>query len=393
VAATSNHHSSQTIEDLESRILCRAPRPAKIASAYLDDRGQAFFTVTVALDTSTLSRKTAALYSAGTDGVFGTSDDVRLYTKVGYRKGRLSLRADTLTLGDKYRVILNASVIKDVNGLALDGEFNGMPEISGDGTPGGNYDVVTTPAAKTRARFSTAAGYINVGLYRNTPLAKSNFMHYVEEGGYDDTIIHRSVDKATGGIDIVQGGGFTIDTAANTTSTVHTHAQFNNEGTNAYTQGTIAMANAGVNTNTSQWFFNAGDNTSAWAPGAYTVFGGILDAESQTTLNALLALPTTGNSAYPLAGQSGNTNVPVRSIQAINDRQAFSPKDDLIIVNRVAALFDVAATPGASRSLAVANATPSAVPSPTPTVAAASASAFSALAIDRKQSVLDDTAE
>jgi cyclophilin family peptidyl-prolyl cis-trans isomerase len=414
VAATSNHRSSNhrsfdPVEDLESRILCRAPRPAKIASAFLDNRGQAFFTVTVALDPTTLSRKTAALYSAGTDGVFGTADDARLYTKVGYRKGRLSLRSDALTLNDKYRVILNASVIKDVNGLALDGEFNGMPEISGDGTPGGNYDVVTTDALKTRVRFSTAAGYINVGLYRNTPNTKANFMHYVQEGAYDSTVFHRSIKASAGGIDIVQGGGFTINTAANTTGTIHNHGPINNEGTNLNTKGTIAMANAGANTATTQWFFNVNTNSGLdTTPGTYAVFGAVLDAESQTTLDALLALPTTGSSlAFPLAGQTTNTDVPIRSVQAVIDRSpdaahgnyVFSPKDDLITVDRVAALFDVAATPGASRSLAAAaaavtNNVPSAVPTPAPTAAGAvNASAFSALAIDRNHSVLDDTAE
>jgi cyclophilin family peptidyl-prolyl cis-trans isomerase len=161
------------------------------------------------------------------------------------------------------------------------------------------------------------------------------------------------------------------------------------------------MANrGGTTTNSSQWFFNTSDNTAGpWAPGQYTTFGAVLDAESQDTLNALVALPTTLDQAYPLANQgSANTNVPVRSIAAINARQAFSPKDDLIIVNRVAALFDVAATPGASRSIAtvaaVASTAPSAVPSPTPAAASASkASAFSALVVDRKHSVLDDTAE
>jgi cyclophilin family peptidyl-prolyl cis-trans isomerase len=388
VADKSKQPSSNCVENLESRILCRAPRPAKIATAFLDNRGQAFLTVTVALDTSTLSRKTAALYSAGTDGVFGTSDDARLYTKVGYRKGRLSLRSDALTLDQKYRVVLNSSVIKDVNGLALDGEFNGMPEVSGDGTPGGNYDVVSTPATKTRVRFSTAAGYINIGLYRNTPLAKTNFMHYVQEGSYDSTIIHRSINT---GIHIVQGGGFTINPTANTTGTVHTHTEYNNEGTNPYAKGTISLANHGVNTNGSQWYFNTADNTGAWNPGDYTTFGAILDAESQTTLDALVTLPTSGTGAYPLAGQSGNTDVPVRSIAAINARQAFSPKDDLITVDRVAALFDVAATPvaGAARAL---------VSPPTSTtvggaVTRSVAPTFSVVAVDpKKNSVLDDAA-
>ena len=378
MAAKTSHRSSQSVENLESRILCRAPRPAKIAAAYLDNRGQAFMTVTVALDPSTLSRRTAALYSAGTDGVLGTGDDARLYTKVGYRKGRLSLRSDALGLNDPYRVVLNSSVIKDVNGLALDGEFNGMPEISGDGTPGGNYDVVTAPAAKTRVRFSTAAGYINVGLYRNTPNTKANFMHYVQEGGYDGTVVHRSINS---GIHIIQGGGFTLDRTADTTGTVHTHAQINNEGTNAYLTGTISMANAGPNTNTSQWFFNTADNTGAWNPGDYTTFGGVLDAESQTTLEALVTLPTSGGSAYPLAGQGSHTNVPVRSIEAINERQAFSPREDLITVDRVAALFDIAATPGTARGVARSVA---------PAAAVATIPTVSALAIDEKNSVLCD---
>jgi cyclophilin family peptidyl-prolyl cis-trans isomerase len=391
---------SQCVENLESRILCRAPRPAKIASAYLDNRGQAFMTVTVALDTSTLSRKTAALYSAGGDGVFGTSDDARLYTKVGYRKGRLSLRSDALGLDDKYRVVLNSSVIKDVNGLALDGEFNGMPEISGDGTPGGNYDVVSTPAAKTRVRFTTAAGYINVGMYRNTPITKSNFMHYVQEGGYDDTIFHRAIDT---GIHIIQGGGFTVNHATDKTGKVHTHPQIVNEGTNPYVKGTIAMANAGANTNTSQWFFNTGDNTSAWNPGDYTVFGGVLDAESQTTLDALIALPTTGDSvSVPLntadsAHIENHPNVPIRSVQAVIDRSpnassgqyVFDANQDLITVDRVAALFDVAATPGtgAARSLAA-----TAVTSTNATIALRpAATVFSTVAVNsQKNAVLVD---
>lgn len=385
-AKTKQPSSTQCVENLESRILCRAPRPAKIATAFLDNRGQAFVTVTVALDTSTLSRKTAALYIAGGDGVFGTSDDIRLNTKVGYRKGRLSLRSDALALNDAYRVVLNASVIKDVNGLALDGEFNGMPEVSGDGTPGGNYDVTTTPAAKTRVRFSTAGGYINVGLYRNTPLAKSNFMHYVQEGGYDSTIIHRSIDSS---IHIIQGGGFTIDPTANTTGNVHTHTSFGTEATNPYLKGTIAMANTGApNSNGSQWFFNTDDDTAAWAPGQYTTFGAILDAESQATLDALQALPTSGSQgSYPLAGQSGNTDVPVRSIEAINARQAFSPKDDLITVDRVAALFDIVATPGtgATRSLATTQTTNMAA------APLAAAPTFSTVPVDTKRnSVLVD---
>ncbi|HEY7115157.1 MAG TPA: peptidylprolyl isomerase [Tepidisphaeraceae bacterium] len=392
VQESSPSSSFNVVEDLEARILCRAPRPAKIATAFLDNRGQAFFTVTVALDTSTLSRKTAALYLAGADNTFGTADDVRAYTKVGYRKGRLSLRSDAITgVYQKYRVVLNGSVIKDVNGLNLDGEFNpGDGEISGDGTPGGNYDVVANTPNKSRARFSTAAGFINVGLYKNTPITKSNFVTYTNAGDYDSTIFHREIKAASGGIDIVQGGGYTLNAVANTTGQVTSRGDFNSEGTNLNVKGTLAMANAGVTHNNSQWFFNVNDNPGLdTTPGTYTVFGAVLDTESQNTLNALLALPTSGTDAYPLAGDpSSNTDVPVRSIDAINARQAFSPKDDLITVDRIAMLMDIVPSAGITVSAQPAGVIRSLATAPA--AAVATATPFSAVQVDKKNSVLDE---
>jgi cyclophilin family peptidyl-prolyl cis-trans isomerase len=349
-------HPTPFVENLEDRILmARAARPINILSAFFDNRGNVQLNMSGSIDATTLSRKTAALWLAGTDGNFGTPDDVRLYTAVGYRRGLITMRAAT-TLNQRYRVLLNASVIKGVNGLNLDGEFNGDGHVSGDGFAGGNFDIVTNNAAKTRARFTTDAGYITVALYKNTPNTKANFVTYANEAAYDSSVFHRTQKKANQqGIDIVQGGGFKINVAANTTSKITEHPQINNEGTNLNTTGTIAMANAGVNTNTSQFFFNVTNNTSGLdgTHGSFTVFGVVADAASQATLNALLAFPTTGTVAYPLAGQGGNLDVPIKSIPAINQRGSFSPKDDLIIIGRVAMLMDPTATPvtGVQRSL------------------------------------------
>ncbi|MDB5320563.1 MAG: hypothetical protein JWN40_2194 [Phycisphaerales bacterium] len=392
MSTKSTQPSSQVMEQLENRLLMRAPRPVQIATAFLDNRGQAFFTVSVALDKTTLSRKTASILTAGVDGLFGTADDARLYTAVGYSRGRLSLRAD-VPLNTKYRVRLNASVIKDVNGLALDGEFKAG--ASGNGIAGGNYDVVTATPTKARIRFSTVAGYINVGLYKNTPNTKDNFLHYTNEAAYDNTIIHRSVrfnDPANPPnqaqiqqIDIQQGGGYFLNTATNATTLVHNHGVIQNEGTNLNTKGTIAMANAGANTATTEYFFNTKANPGLDAvPGTYAVFGAILDTESQTTLDALAALETSGNVQYTLA-DGGHYNVPVRSIAAINARMAFSPKDDLIVVQRVAQLFDVAATPNVQASLQRAVTTVT-----NATVAAPAAATPFLITAPTKNSVLDD---
>src|SRR5438477_1861479 len=151
--------SLPSVENLEERLVFNHVHASQILTDYFDNRGQAFFTVSVALDPTTLSRKTAAIYTAGTNGTLGDSDDVRVFTTVGYRKGRLSVRA-SLALNQPFRVILNAAVIKDVNGKNLDGEFKGDLIPSGDGFAGGNYDAFSKAALKTRARFSTAAGFI-----------------------------------------------------------------------------------------------------------------------------------------------------------------------------------------------------------------------------------------
>src|SRR5260221_11718830 len=93
--------------------------------------------------------------------------------------------------------------------------------------------------------------------------------------------------------------------------------------------------------NTSQWFFNVNANTGLdQPPGSYSVFGAVLDAESQATLDALLSLPTSGHTGvYPIGPSDQATDVPVRSIAAINARGSLSPKDDLVPADRLARLM------------------------------------------------------
>jgi peptidyl-prolyl cis-trans isomerase A (cyclophilin A) len=357
--------STNSIENLEDRLFFSV-HATRILTDYFDNRGLATFTVSVGLDTSTLTRKSAAIYTAGTDTILGTSDDVKVHTSIGYRKGQLTLRAD-LADYTPYRVVLRSGGIKDINGLALNGEFNGDNVQSGDAHSGGNYDAMCQPAAKTRARITTLAGPINVGFYKNTPITKSNFVTYTNSGAYDNSIFHRSITTAQGGIDIVQGGGFTLNTHFNSTATIDTHGvTIPNEATNLNTKGTLAMANAGDGTGSSQWFFNVNantglDTTTNSGKGSYTVFGSVLDAASQRVLEALLAYPNSGNDGvYPLAGQKTNKNVPVRSIEEIQKRNKLSPKDDLVTVDRIAMLMDVVAIPGSAKPAAVI-ATPAAV--------------------------------
>lgn len=385
MSAKSTQQPSQVMEHLENRLLMRAPRPVQIATAYLDNRGQAFFTVTVQLDKETLSRKTASIILPGVDGVFGTADDARQYTAVGYRKGRLSLRAD-LPLNTPYRVRLNASVIKDINGLALDGEFKGNGVASGDGFAGGNYDVVTATPSKVRVRFSTVAGYINVGLYKNTPTTRSNFLHYANEAAWDTTFFHRSEHHHTGGtdLDVIQGGGFNVTNGQ--IGSVHMETGIEVEGSNSNLAGTIAMARGqATNSNTNQWFFNTKPNTVL--DGQYTVFGAVLDAESMATITAI--------NNFTIVDQSGGSStspfgeLPVIDPAAGSTRSVAVP-GDLVMVTRVAQLFDAAATPNvqaASVQRSLSSSSSAAVVQP----ATATVSPF-LVTTPTKNSVLDDEA-
>ena len=66
----------------------------------------------------------------------------------------------------------------------------------------------------TVVRFETVLGDFEVNLYDNaTPQTVSNFLNYVENGNYSNSIFHRSVPGF-----IVQGGGFITDQNAQISS-------------------------------------------------------------------------------------------------------------------------------------------------------------------------------
>jgi peptidyl-prolyl cis-trans isomerase A (cyclophilin A) len=105
----------------------------------------------------------------------------------------------------------------------------------------------------------------------------ANFLNYVEEGDYVDTIIHRSDDDF-----VIQGGGFRLTGAAPTASLtqIPVDPAVRNEFGASNVRGTIAMARVGgqVNSATSQWFINTGNNTGLNnVDQGFTVFGNVVN--------------------------------------------------------------------------------------------------------------------
>ena len=125
----------------------------------------------------------------------------------------------------------------------------------------------------TSAVIATEAGNIDVDLFTDgAPKAAQNFIDLANKGFYDDVIFHRVIP----GFVIQAGDGEHGKKASLNPSRVGTGGPgytFADEPiTGDYYRGTLAMANAGPNTNGSQFFICHQDLVGK-LPKNYTIFG------------------------------------------------------------------------------------------------------------------------
>jgi cyclophilin family peptidyl-prolyl cis-trans isomerase len=114
-----------------------------------------------------------------------------------------------------------------------------------------------------KATISTDKGDIEVDIFTaGTPKAAKNFLDLAKKNFYDGVIFHRIVPGF-----VIQGGDPTG------TGRGGPGYQFDDEPfTGEYYRGTLAMANAGPNTNGSQFFIVLKDLIGS-LPKNYTIFG------------------------------------------------------------------------------------------------------------------------
>jgi cyclophilin family peptidyl-prolyl cis-trans isomerase len=146
--------------------------------------------------------------------------------------------------------------------------------------------VMSLDVAKTyTATMTTTDGIMKIKLNASeVPVTVNNFVFLAREGFYTNTVFHRILSGF-----MIQGGDPTG------TGMGSPGYKFNDEPvTREYTRGTIAMANAGANTNGSQFFIMHADYP---LPKNYIIFGAIdpSDPESLKTLDKLAATPVTVN--------------------------------------------------------------------------------------------------
>lgn len=125
--------------------------------------------------------------------------------------------------------------------------------------------------------MKTSMGTMKIELNQDkAPATVKNFLSYVDEKYYDNTVFHRVINNF-----MIQGGGFD---AADPIKQKKTKAAIVNEAKNGLKndRGTIAMARTNdPNSATSQFFINVKDNNSlnpgGYDPNGYAVFGKVIE--------------------------------------------------------------------------------------------------------------------
>lgn len=132
---------------------------------------------------------------------------------------------------------------------------------------GGNKPATTETAGKVL--LVTSMGNITIELYGDMLTTTGNFKNLTSQGIYDGTIFHRVVHGF-----VVQGGDPT-GTGQGDPSIPAIQDEFSaNPDHNRNDRGTVAMANAGPNTGSSQFFINHVNNNNL--DNKHPVFGRVV---------------------------------------------------------------------------------------------------------------------
>ena len=171
------------------------------------------------------------------------------------------------------------------------------------------FNTFIREEAMPKVKLTTSYGDIVLELdQENAPISTENFVNYVENGFYDETIFHRVISGF-----MVQGGGFLDDMTPKDDKLEPIINEANNGLRND--RGTIAMARTSdPHSATSQFFINHKDNdflnftTNQYDQGwGYAVFGKV--TEGLDVVDKIADVQTTSVQVYQ--------DVPVETIKIL----------------------------------------------------------------------------
>lgn len=160
-----------------------------------------------------------------------------------------------------------------------------------------NTEMKIDPSKKYTALVNTTEGEMTLELnVKATPITASNFIKLANKGFYDGTIFHRVIK------DFMIQGGDPTGTGRGGPGYQFADEKFSGE----YERGTLAMANAGPNTNGSQFFIMHKDVP---LPKNYVIFGKL--TKGLDTLDKIAETPV-------VESGSGEKSKPVTPVKIIS---------------------------------------------------------------------------
>ena len=152
------------------------------------------------------------------------------------------------------------------------------------------------PTKEYSATLRTTKGDVRIDLFpQEAPKTVNNFIFLAREGFYENVRFHRIIK------------GFMVQTGDPTgTGAGGPGYRFADEPVQRkYERGIVAMANAGPNTNGSQFFIM---HASYGLSPNYTIFGQVTDEESMKVLDQIANVPTTTD-------RRGEKSVPTEDVR------------------------------------------------------------------------------
>ena len=154
--------------------------------------------------------------------------------------------------------------------------------------------------------METSLGTIKIELNEDrAPISVQNFLSYVDDKFYDNTIFHRVIDGF-----MIQGGGFEAGMKQK-----QTRAPIKNESPNGLSnvRGSIAMARTNnPDSATAQFYINVADNARSLDAPRYCVFGKV--TEGMDVVDKIKAVNT--------GSRGGHQDVPTQDVLIKSVRRA-----------------------------------------------------------------------
>ena len=171
-----------------------------------------------------------------------------------------------------------------------------FPSVTPLTSPSGEYS-----ASSTKVLFITSMGDIVIQMRNDKPITTANFVNLVNEGYYNDTTFMRVI------------AGFMIQGGEGKTTQKEINDEIGSDNLNS--NMTIAMANAGPNTASTQFFINVANNNNLYPSfdTSYTVFGQVI--YGQNVVMAISQVHVEANPAYN--GEVSEPITPVTLIGAV----------------------------------------------------------------------------